>query len=172
MTKLFNQIGIALTILLLSACGWHLRSAVQNFPPNTRLFVVAENPRSAIAENLSILLQSSSLPLADSAAEANYVLLIHKENNTKRIVSVDAKGRASEYELVTSAVYSVRDQSGHTLLDHAKTDIYRTLQWYDDEVVSKGEEERLLRDEMRRELIARIIDRLQYVSVPATKKAQ
>lgn len=169
MTKLFNHVCAALAVLTLSACGWHLRGAVQAFPPGTKLYVVAENPRSSIAENLSRLLQSSSLPLADSATEADYVLLIHKESELKRTVSVDAKGRVSEYELTTSAVYSVRDNNGNTLLDHAETDIYRTLQWNDNEVVSRGEEERLLRDEMRRELIARVIDRVQRVNVKAAK---
>lgn len=85
----------------------------------------------------------------------------------KRTVSVDAQGRAAEYELITSALYSVRDSSGRTLLNNAQADVYRSLEWSSAEIVSKGEEERLLREEMRRELISRIIDRLRRIDVNA-----
>ncbi|HEY8570237.1 LPS assembly lipoprotein LptE, partial [Microbulbifer sp.] len=97
----------------------------------------------------------------------DFTLTIHKETEQKRTVSVDAKGRASEYELITSAEYSVRDNTGHDLLTNAKADVYRTLEWDDNEVVSKGEEERLQREEMRRELISRIIDRIRRLDISA-----
>ncbi|WP_295801429.1 LPS assembly lipoprotein LptE [uncultured Microbulbifer sp.] len=153
---------LAVTI---SACGWHLRGAPKNFPPGSTLYITSEDPRSDIAETITSLLQTSGLPLAEEPSQADYLLTIHKEDERKRTVSVDAKGRASEYELITSAEYSVSDRSGRTLLTEAKADVYRTLVWDDDEVVSKGEEERLQREEMRRELIARIIDRLRRIDV-------
>jgi LPS-assembly lipoprotein len=165
-----NLIGKVLVLILAAAtasCGWHLRGAPKNFPPGSQLYITAEDPRSDIAEELTRLLQSGGLPMAESPIDADYVLTIHEERERKRTVSVDAKGRASEYELITSALYSVRDNAGRTLLDNADADIYRTLEWDDNEVVSKGEEERLLREEMRRELIGRIIDRLRRIDVSA-----
>lgn len=152
----------------LSGCGWHLRGAPNNFPPGSQLYISAEDPRTDIAGELTRLLQNAGLPMAESPLEADYALTIHKEVERKRTVSVDAKGRASEYELITSAIYSVRDGNGRTLLNNAEADVYRTLEWNDSEVVSKGEEERLLREEMRRELIGRIIDRLRRIDVNAS----
>ena len=169
MKKLFRLliVGLAATTIITS-CGWHLRGAPKNFPPGSQLYIVAENPRSDIAEVLTRLLQSGGVPMAESPLTADYVLTIHEELERKRTVSVDAKGRASEYELITSARYSVRDNGGAVLLNNADADVYRTLEWDDNEVVSKGEEELLLREEMRRELISRIIDRLRRIDVSAT----
>ncbi|SDZ95288.1 LPS assembly lipoprotein LptE [Microbulbifer marinus] len=168
MTKIFSKPFIYfITAVLLSGCGWHLRGAPKNFPPGSQLYISAEDPRSNIAEELTRLLQNAGLPMAESPLEADYDLTIHKETERKRTVSVDAQGRAAEYELITSALYSVRDSSGRTLLNNAQADVYRSLEWSSAEIVSKGEEERLLREEMRRELISRIIDRLRRIDVNA-----
>ena len=169
MKKLFHflVVGLAATTLVTS-CGWQLRGAPKNFPPGSQLYIQSENPRSDIAEVLTRLLQNGGVPMAESPLMADYVLTIHEEIERKRTVSVDAKGRASEYELITSARYSVRDNSGKVLLNNADADVYRTLEWDDNEVVSKGEEQLLLREEMRRELISRIIDRLRRIDVSAT----
>lgn len=158
---------LALALITTASCGWHLRGAPKNFPPGSLLYISAQDPRSDIAEELTRLLQNAGVPMAESPMEADYALTIHEEQERKRTVSVDERGRASEYELITSALYSVRDSNGNTLLNNAQADIYRTLQWDDDEIVSKGEEERLLREEMRRELIGRIIDRLRRIDVNA-----
>lgn len=168
MKQIFSRTLLCFAIAaVLSGCGWHLRGAPKNFPPGSQLFITSEDPRSDIAEELTRLLQNSGVPMAESPLNADYSLTIHKEQERKRTVSVDAKGRASEYELITSALYSVRDSTGRTLLNNAEADVYRTLEWNDTEVVSKGEEERLLRQEMRRELIGRIIDRLRRIDVNA-----
>ncbi|WP_193161384.1 LPS-assembly lipoprotein LptE [Microbulbifer hainanensis] len=168
MKKIFSQalIGILITTIL-GGCGWHLRGAPKNFPPGSKLYIATEDPRSDVAAEMTRLLQNGGIPMAESPLEADYALTIHKEVERKRIVSVDAKGRASEYELITSATYSVEDRAGNVLLNNAEADVYRTLEWNDNEVVSKGEEERLLREEMRRELIGRIIDRLRRIDVNA-----
>lgn len=158
---------VLLISITMAACGWHLRGAPKNFPPGSKLYITTEDPRSQLAESITRLLQTSGLPLAESPIEADFTLAIHRETERKRTVSVDAKGRASEYELITSAEYSVRDNTGRDLLTNAKADVYRTLEWDDDEVVSKGEEERLQREEMRRELIGRIIDRLRRLDISA-----
>ncbi|WP_250458635.1 LPS assembly lipoprotein LptE [Microbulbifer litoralis] len=159
---------LPLLIIAATSCGWHLRGAPKNFPPGSELYISAQDPRSDIAEELTRLLQNAGVPMAPTPEQADYALIIHEEIERKRTVSVDAKGRASEYELITSALYSVRDSGGRWLLNNAEADVYRTLVWDDDEIVSKGEEERLMREEMRRELIGRIIDRLRRIDVSAT----
>ncbi|WP_226702324.1 LPS assembly lipoprotein LptE [Microbulbifer elongatus] len=165
-TTLLRTITLILAVTI-SACGWHLRGAPKNFPPGSKLYITTEDPRSELAESITSLLQTSGLPLAENPLEADFTLTIHKETEKKRTVSVDAKGRASEYELITSAEYSVQDRNGRDLLTEAQADVYRTLEWDDNEVVSKGEEERLQREEMRRELISRIIDRLRRIEISA-----
>ena len=165
-TIMLRTLSIILAVSL-SACGWHLRGAPKNFPPGSKLYITTEDPRSELAESITRLLQTSGLPLADNPLDADFTLTIHKETEKKRTVSVDGQGRASEYELITSAEYSVQDRNGRDLLTQAKADVYRTLEWDDAEVVSKGEEERLQREEMRRELISRIIDRLRRIEISA-----
>lgn len=166
----FSRALIATAIIAsttIASCGWQLRGAPKNFPPGSQLYITADNPRSDIAAELTRLLQVGGLPMAESSSTADYVLTIHQEEETRRTVAVDAKGRASEYELTTSALYSIHGSAGQTLLDNAEADVHRALEWDDNQVVSKGEEERKLREEMRRELINRIIDRLRRIDVNA-----
>ncbi|GAA5524040.1 LPS-assembly lipoprotein LptE [Microbulbifer aestuariivivens] len=152
----------------LTACGWQLRGAPKNFPPGSTLYITAEDPRSDIAEQLTRLLRNGGIPMAESPQLADYVLTIHQETEQRRTVAVNAKGRVAEYELITSALYSVADRDGRILLNNAEADVYRALEWDDSETVSKGEEELLLRAEMRRELISRMIDRLRRIDIGAT----
>lgn len=165
---LVRTLSALLAVSLISSCGWHLRGAPKNFPPGSELYITAEDPRSGIAEELTRLLRSGGIPMAETPSLADYVLTIHKEEERRRTVAVNAKGRVAEYELITSALYSVADSNGRVLLNNAEADVYRALEWDDTETVSKGEEELLLREEMRRELISRIIDRLRRIDVSAT----
>ncbi|WNZ55457.1 LPS assembly lipoprotein LptE [Microbulbifer sp. EKSA008] len=159
---------IFLLAITIAGCGWHLRGAPKNFPPGSTLYISTVDPRSDIADQLTRLLNNAGVPMAESPAEADYTLIIHQETERKLTVAVDSEGRASEYELITSAIYSVRTASGQVLLNKAQADVYRTLEWDVDEIVSKSEEENTLRAEMQRELIGRIIDRLRRIDVNAS----
>ncbi|WP_444900013.1 LPS assembly lipoprotein LptE [Microbulbifer sp. VAAC004] len=166
--KIFaRRIALLVTLVATASCGWHLRGAPKNFPPGSTIYISSENPRSDIADEISRLLENGGVPVAPSPIEADYLLTIHKEIERKLTVAVDSEGRASEYELITSAIYSVRTHSGEVLLNKAQADVYRSLEWNVSEIVSKGEEERLLRAEMRRELISRMINRLRRIDVNA-----
>ncbi|WKD50682.1 LPS assembly lipoprotein LptE [Microbulbifer spongiae] len=167
MKKIPLRIIILVFAFTIINCGWHLRGVPKNFPPGSTIYIFSENPRSDIADELSRLLHNSGVAIAPSPMDADYVLTIHTETERKLTVAVDSEGRASEYELITSVIYSIRTGSGETLLNKAQADVYRALVWDVSEIVSKGEEERLLRAEMRRELIGRIIDRLRRVDANA-----
>ncbi|GAA5444121.1 LPS-assembly lipoprotein LptE [Microbulbifer sp. NBRC 101763] len=167
MKKIARRVISLIAILAIASCGWHLRGTPKNFPPGSTIYISSENPRSDIADELSRLLHNGGIPVAATPMEADYVMVINREIERKLTVAVDSEGRASEYELITSAIYSVRTGSGEVLLNKAQADVYRSLEWDVSEIVSKGEEERLLRAEMRRELISRMIDRLRRIDVNA-----
>ncbi|MCO1333863.1 LPS assembly lipoprotein LptE [Microbulbifer sp. OS29] len=167
MRTITSRAFIFLLAIAVASCGWHLRGAPKNFPPGSTLYISSENPRSDIADQMTRLLNTAGVPIAESPMSADYVLIIHQEIERKLTVAVDSEGRASEYELITGAIYSVRTGTGEVLLNKAQADVYRTLEWDISEIVSKSEEENTLRAEMRRELIGRIIDRLRRIDVNA-----
>ncbi|WP_444929917.1 LPS assembly lipoprotein LptE [Microbulbifer sp. SSSA002] len=167
MKTIASRAATLLLAITIAGCGWHLRGAPKNFPPGSTLYISTENPRSDTAEQLTRLLRNAGVSMAESPADSDYSLVIHQETDRKLTVAVDSEGRASEYELISSAIYSVRTGTGQVLLSKAKADVYRTLEWDVDEIVSKSEEENTLRAEMQRELIGRIIDRLRRIDVNA-----
>ncbi|GMG86490.1 LPS assembly lipoprotein LptE [Biformimicrobium ophioploci] len=159
-----NKVLLAVLIsMTLTACGWQLRGAPKNLPPDSSMYVYMEQGSSDLDIGLRRLLGSAGISLVDTAETADYLLTVHGERESQRTVSVNSRGRASEYELLSEATYSIRDSSGFLLLDHARAEVFRTIDWNEDEVVSKGEEMILVRTEMRRELVRRIIDRVRRV---------
>lgn len=107
--KLPMLLAVLLVILsvTLSACGFQLRGAFQLPDEMSLVFLSASNRHSELLQDLRRTLKANGSVLIDDATKATAKLKITSEKQTQRVVSVDNKGRASEYELKFEVVYSL-----------------------------------------------------------------
>ncbi len=149
-----------LLVLLLAGCGFHLRGSVKLPPEIKRVYV--DTLDAGLRQALDRSLEASDVVVAKSAAGADAVVRITGVEETRRVLSVNAGGKAAQYELrsaLTVAVY----QGDKVLAPPRELSVTRDLLFNDNDLLGSSNEEGALRDEMRRYLVRRIMERLRLL---------
>ncbi|MDT8383262.1 MAG: hypothetical protein RRB22_02505, partial [Gammaproteobacteria bacterium] len=105
----FSALLLLLLLLSISACGFHLRGSVQLPPALSVLALLDAAPATDIAPELGRGLKGAGVRLD---ASAPMQLQIRAEQYGKRVLSVDASGRAQEYGLSYTVRFSLRTADG------------------------------------------------------------
>ncbi len=157
---------LILTLLTLTACGFHLRGSVA-IPPYLKTVQVQDaSPATRIAPDLERALRNEGVIVTDDAAQANAVLRLQSESFTRRVQAVDASGKAQEYGLQYSVVFSVLGPDGTAWLSNASVSTRRDLRFDEGAVLGAGDEQAQLQAEMRAEAVRGILRQLARVTPP------
>lgn len=156
----------ALLLVLLvcvSACGFQLRGAQMG-----KLGITSISVQSHGANRLSSIvkteLQISGIKTVDSAADAEYTLLLNNESFTRNVLSVSPKtGKEEELELIYTASMAVNQADGKILLSKDTVQVTRDFTFDDDAVLGKFTEEEVLREDLVRNAASQVLRRLQAV---------
>ena len=117
MFKLSNVLIGLLCVLLLSGCGFKLRGAYQLPPAMNVTYIDIDESKNALARSLKRSLKSSNIKIVNQLTDDAASLKIIGETKSKRIVSVDSKGRAREYTLTYFIDFSVRAKQHNFEID-------------------------------------------------------
>lgn len=153
-----------LATCLLSACGWQLRGAM-NMPLDIdNVYVAAQDTHGTLVHTLTRALESNNVAVSDTASDSQYRILLSNEKQDRRTVSVGTDALASEYELSMSVDYVIQNRVGENLTEQTTASAFRAYDFDRNAVVAKNEEERLILNEMRSNLVQQILRRLRFVS--------
>ena len=145
--RIFPQLFAMMMILLLSACGFHLRG--QAGMPFDTLYLDAANPQSAFIADLRRNLEANNVKLVNSAEQADVVLNIVSEIPEKQILTLGGSGRVNEFQLlyrVSLRAYDLKRQDWIPAVEMVQRRDYL----YDDtKILAKEAEEMLLYQSMR-----------------------
>lgn len=162
--KLVKQIVFyVLLTSLVGSCGFKLRGAYQLPAAMQTTFVEAEQKNSELVRHLKRRLQASDITLLDEASTDAAVLSIGKEKKSKRIVSVDSRGRAREYTLSYSISFSVKAAQADFEIAEQTITIDRDFLFDTEDVLGKSREETQLYNEMQQDIVRLILLRLQSI---------
>lgn len=168
----FITLIVALVVLALtvSSCGWRLRGTL-TLPEGLESMQIIDNAGSSfLARQLSQLLQANGVDLVNENPDMAIVLIEERED--KRIVAVGSNTLASEYELSAEARYFISDTEGNILAPESTVSVLRSYEFNENNVVSKAEEERIIQQEMRRELAQQIIRRLRFIGTASNSEPE
>lgn len=153
--------------LTLSACGWQLRGAGMIPAGLTSLHISSRDPHSPLVTELTRTLQSAKVEVPENAADATYALVILSERKGVRTATVNASARVSEQELREEVEFLILNRDGKTLLPRSTVVVERVFEYNENNVLATRDEEQLIRSEMRRDLVAQMLNRLrQFEDVP------
>ena len=148
---------------LLTACGWHLRGS-EGLPDNLKaLNFDTHNSNSPLSRDIQRTLHQYDIDLQSSEANV-YALKLLQERESKRVVSLSVDALANEYELLSEARFTVIDGEGRAVINQGLAQVTRVYEHDPDDALSKSEEESLVRDEMRADLVRQIIQRLRFIA--------
>ena len=151
---------LALTpAILLAGCGFQLRR--YDGVPFATMYIEAATG-NAVAQRLRTLLAAGGRTrLATTAAEADAVLRLTRDERSKNILSLSGAGRVTEYRLGLLVSYSVVGRDARVLAETETIELTRDLTYDDSQLLAKGAEEALLYRDMDENAAMRILRRLQ-----------
>jgi len=154
----------SLTVLglafLLTACGFNLRGTGTTQMALTELDFAARDAFSTLSKQVKESLAHNKVSVSSSAP---FTLYLGLEENSKRTASFTAGTRSAEYTLTSAVSYELRSGNLPALLKDS-VEVQRTYAHNQDNVTGSGQEEALLREEMRRDLVMQLMMRLQAVT--------
>lgn len=147
--------------LLLSACGYHLRGAL-DLPAGMRN-VYLDGGSTPLREQFKRTLKSSAGKLANSSEGAGMTIRIFGEDFNRRALSLNAKGKAEEFELHYRMEYELLGPGGSVLAPRQPVDIRRSYFNDQQEILGKENEEAVILNEMHQQAVRTIVDRARDV---------
>ncbi|EFQ61090.1 MULTISPECIES: LPS-assembly lipoprotein LptE [Pseudomonas] len=154
-----NLLVMGLAVLL-SACGFQLRGTGTNELSLKELDVSARNAYGETVTQLRQALENSGVHVYNGAT---YKLYVADEQETQRNISYASAGRASDVELITTINFDIQGRD-HLPLMSDKIQVQKVVSHDGNNLVGSDSESLQVRKEMRRELIQRMLIRLQLLT--------
>ena len=151
-------------VLLMTSCGFHLRGAYQLPESMAKTYIQAGNQNSDLIRSLKRSLKVNNILLIEDKTQASAILTISSEMRNKRILSVDSRGRAREYELSYKVSFDVQDKSSNFIVTRQSLKLEREFLFDTEDILGKGREESTLIKDMQQDMVRLILLRLQSVS--------
>jgi LPS-assembly lipoprotein len=165
---------IALAVLFavaLSACGFQLRNVAKLPADLGPVAVVAPDPYSPLADAIARALErGGAQPAAADALDQATKLEILSEKWADLPISVDTQGRAQEYSLRYAVVFRLSKPDGEFLVPQQAVELARDYVAPASDAIGNTSERDLLLNEMRRDMTAAILRRVNaalHVTTPA-----
>ena len=153
---------IGIMILLLSGCGFHLRNA-QPLPEHLNpLYIQGLGQYDQLNRTLRDTFLSAEVRLTLDKSDAASILTVVDHGQSRQVITVDSRGKATEYALTRKLTVKLTDRDGKVLMDEHTVGVERD--WIDvgkDGLAGRVEESQLQQD-MRRSLALSILRVLSY----------
>ena len=147
--QLIARVLILLSLVLSnSACGFRLRGSVEvpDVLQQTHISGLAEF--SDLNQALKRVLQRSGSEVLRGPENAKSIITISGENFHRRVLSVDAVGQASEYELHYKYNFSIKSADGEVIVPNQPISVTRDYQFDPNNILAKDAEEAQIRADM------------------------
>ncbi|MEX1032102.1 MAG: LPS assembly lipoprotein LptE [Cellvibrionaceae bacterium] len=161
--------ALLLSLVLISACGWHLRGTLALPEGLDTVYLNDQAGAEVLSRTMEELLTANQVKVATGHSNAQLVINILDYREDRRVVSIGGNTLVTEYELIARAIYSLEDGQGNVLLPSAEASVIRSYEFDENNVLGKAEEERLIQQEMRRELAQQIIRRLRFMDLDSAQ---
>ena len=162
MSRKYSILLLALTALLLAACGFQMRGATNVPPEMARTYIAAEDQRSHFYRRLRDSLRGAGVNVVDTPVEATAIFSIMSDIPGQRVLSVSARNVPREYEVFYSIFYSVATEDV-TLLEPRSQTLTRDYTWDETQVLGKEKEEELLREAIVDDLVRIVLIQLSAI---------
>ena len=142
---------------LLSACGYHLRGALE-LPANLKN-VYVEGGSAPLLDQFKQTMKSTSTQLTTTRKGAGLVIKVFNEDFSRRVLSLSSRGKSNEFELLYRLDYELANANDAKMMERQTVEIRR--EYYNDQqfVIAKDNEENVIRNEMYQQAVNSIVNR-------------
>ena len=155
---------IALPALLASACGFKLRGSVSL--PYKAIAITGSSSPPLRADLEMIILTGSDSKVANKAKDADLILEILSEVDSREILAYNAAGQISAYRLNSRVEFRAVDQNGVDVVPEAEIYVTRDVDFSVSTVLSADVQIAQFTNEMRTNLALQILRRVSATARP------
>lgn len=163
------------TAATLAGCGFHLRGSSGNYTLPFNALYVSLPESSPLAIDLKRNIRANGhTSVATAAREADGVIEVitdPEKTRTKSILSLNSNGRVREYLLTYNIVFRVTDKGGNELLAPTQITLGRPIEFKEDQLLAKEQEEALLYKDMQTDLVQQMMRRMAAIKPGAPAPA-
>lgn len=152
---------VALAMLLLAACGFHLRREAVLPASMQRMYIDIADANGALARDLARALPRSGVRVEAAPGPGVAVLAVTADSLDSDVLSIGSAARASEYSLRRRVEFAVRDGSGAALVPLQVIELSRDFTFDAADARGVGAETDLLARELERDMVQAILRRLE-----------
>jgi LPS-assembly lipoprotein len=142
----FKHLLLLFPLLLLSACGFHLKSTdglVEKYPK----ILLQSTPNSELTRLIKLRLRGAGIEIVSSLATDVAILKVEAERRSSRTISLNVTAQNAETELAYNLAYSI--QSPGYEAQNFTVNLYRDFVESSSEALAKSRESELLTKELR-----------------------
>lgn len=158
---------VACLCLLLAACGYQLQSYDRLPAEMQQTFLQAGNHYSPFYRQLRRALDDAGITLTSDPSQATATLVISKDDTGQRLVTISAQNQPLEFEVFYEISYLVKSKDG-ALLPLQVISVTRDYTYDQTIVLGKRQEEEILREELARDLVRRVLRSLDSIGKGST----
>lgn len=160
--KLFINILLLITV---SACGWQLRDTQLLSADIGTVHLTAQDSQSRLIAELRQRLNNYQISTTSIRAEASYTIAILDSRTSRRTSTLNSGGRVAEYQLNEDLDFMIFDQAGNQLTALLTVSVEKVFEFDEQDVLASANEEQLLRNQMRQEIVRQILDHFSRLSI-------
>ncbi len=155
---------IALPTLFTTACGFKLRGSV-SIP--YKVIAITGVPSPLLRSDLEmIILTGSDSKVANNAKDADLILEIISEVNSREILAYNAAGQISAYRLNSRVAFQAIDQNGVDVVPESEIYVTRDMDFSVSTVLATDVQQQQFTNAMRMDLSLQILRRIAAAAKP------
>jgi LPS-assembly lipoprotein len=155
---------IALPALFTSACGFKLRGSV-SIP--YKVIAITGVPSPLLRADLEMMiLTGSDSKVANNAKDADLILDIISEVNSREILAYNAAGQISAYRLNSRVAFQATDQNGVDVVPESEIYVTRDMDFSVSTVLATDVQQQQFTNAMRMDLSLQILRRISAAAKP------
>lgn len=159
--KTFVRLSLSLiACAAIAACGFHLRNDASLPSSLQPIYIGGSASNGSLAQALRYQLTNSNTKVTPRSTEANYQLILLSEKEAKRIVSLDRRGLAAEYGIISTVEFELRDKTGQRVLGPLTLEERRTVTNNPDNALTTSQDIGIIRTDMDQVLATQVVRRL------------
>lgn len=153
-------IVLALSVML-AACGFQLRGTANLPQEMSTTHVQVGDDTTLFIRELKLLLQANQVRVVEAPEPDAATLVIARQQLNRRPLTIAGDARVREFELIFNLEFRLLDKAGEELIGPESVRLVRDFRFDEQEILAATREEELLREELRRNMAAQLIRRLE-----------
>jgi LPS-assembly lipoprotein len=164
---MWNRLSLVPFLLLLTACGFHLRGHdIKDEGFAFHSIYIRAPAETPLITSLRRELAFNKLTVTQSPEKADLVLDIVSENTDKQILALSGSGQVLEYMLHYDVSLRAYDNQQREWMSAGKIMLQRYFPYDNTQILAKEQEEKLLYRNMRLDAVQLILRRLSFARPP------